>query len=149
VACPLDFLPLFGDLPPYRAPGERHHYSNARFIVLGLLVEEVAGRPFTEVVEERAFARAGMASSGFFRLDEARPDIAVGYLPRSSPLGLVNQCVQRARHGWPRRPVRPSCEANAPPSRGSDLWSFFPSRDPHAQRGPGTRSTELEARSIR
>ena len=28
------------------------------------------------------FDRAGMTDSGFFRLDEAVPDVAIGYLPR-------------------------------------------------------------------
>jgi CubicO group peptidase (beta-lactamase class C family) len=82
---PADFLPLFGDLPPYRAPGQDYQYSNAGYIVLGLIVEEVTGRPFTAVVQDRVFARAGMAASGFFRLDEPVPDLAVGYLPRAAP----------------------------------------------------------------
>jgi CubicO group peptidase (beta-lactamase class C family) len=80
---PIDFLPLFGDLPPYRAPGEQFQYSNAGYIVLGLVIEEVTGRPYTEVVQERVFARAAMADSGFFRFDEAVPNVALGYLPRS------------------------------------------------------------------
>jgi CubicO group peptidase (beta-lactamase class C family) len=82
---PLDFLPLFGDLPPYRPPGERWQYSNAGYIVLGLVVEEVTGRPFADVVQDRVFVRAGMDRSGFFRFDEPVPDVAVGYLPRTSP----------------------------------------------------------------
>jgi CubicO group peptidase (beta-lactamase class C family) len=81
---PADFLPLFGDRPPYRAPGERWQYSNAGYVLLGLVIEEVSGRPYTEFVQERVFDRADMSSSGFFRLDEARPDVAVGYLPRMS-----------------------------------------------------------------
>lgn len=85
---PADFLPLFGDLPPYRPPGERWQYSNAGYVVLGLVVEAITGRPYIEVVQERVFDRAGMAASGFFRLDEARPDVAVGYLPRDSPDSL-------------------------------------------------------------
>jgi CubicO group peptidase (beta-lactamase class C family) len=80
---PADFLPLFGDLPPYRPPGQTFQYSNAGYVVLGLVVEEVTGRPFVDVVGERVFGRAGMSASGFFRLDEAVPDVAVGYLPRS------------------------------------------------------------------
>jgi CubicO group peptidase (beta-lactamase class C family) len=76
---PADFLPLFGDLPPYRPPGQRFQYSNAGFIVLGLVVEELAGRPFAQVVHERVFEPAGMTRSGFFRLDEPVPDVAVGY----------------------------------------------------------------------
>jgi CubicO group peptidase (beta-lactamase class C family) len=82
---PLDFLPLFGDLAPYRPPGQKWQYSNAGYVVLGLVIEEVTGRPFTEVVQERVFDRAGMSASGFFRMDEPLPDVAVGYLPRSSP----------------------------------------------------------------
>jgi CubicO group peptidase (beta-lactamase class C family) len=81
---PADFLPLFGDLPPYRPPGQQYQYSNAGFIVLGLVIEQLAGRPYTEVVQERVFDRAGMAASGFFRLDDAVPDVAIGYLPRES-----------------------------------------------------------------
>jgi len=79
---PADFLPLFGDLPPYRAPGERHHYSNAGYVLLGLVVEDVAGAPFADVVAERVLRPAGMADSGFPRLDEPTPDVAVGYLER-------------------------------------------------------------------
>jgi CubicO group peptidase (beta-lactamase class C family) len=82
---PRDFLALFGDLPPYRPPGEVHQYSNAGYVVLGLVAEEVTGQPFTEVVQERVFDRAGMGASGFFRMDEPVPDVAVGYLPRTSP----------------------------------------------------------------
>ncbi len=82
---PADFLPLFGDLPPYRGPGERWQYSNAGYVLLGLVVEQITGRPYTDVVQERVLDRAGMTRSGFFRLDEARPDVAVGYLPRTSP----------------------------------------------------------------
>jgi CubicO group peptidase (beta-lactamase class C family) len=82
---PDDFLPLFGDVEPYRPPGQVRQYSNAGFILLGIVIEQVAGRPYTEFVQERVFDRAGMTASGFFRLDEAVPDVAVGYLPRTSP----------------------------------------------------------------
>jgi CubicO group peptidase (beta-lactamase class C family) len=82
---PADFLPLFGDLPPYREPGQRWQYSNAGYLLLGLVVEEVAGRPFTDVVQRRVFDRAGMTASGFFRLDEARPDVAVGHVRPAAP----------------------------------------------------------------
>jgi CubicO group peptidase (beta-lactamase class C family) len=79
---PADFLPLFGDRPPLRPPGLVHQYSNAGYVVLGLVVEQVAGQPYTEVVTDRVLHRAGMAASGFLRSDEAHADVAVGYLPR-------------------------------------------------------------------
>ncbi len=79
---PEDFLPLFADLAAYRPPGVRTQYSNAGYILLGLVIEQVTGRDYVEVVQERVLDRAGMAASGFFRLDEAVPHVAVGYLPR-------------------------------------------------------------------
>jgi CubicO group peptidase (beta-lactamase class C family) len=77
---PADFLPLFGDLPPYWPPGERYWYSNAGYVLLGLVVEEVSGTPYAELVQDRVLERAGMGDSGFFRLDEPVPDLAVGYV---------------------------------------------------------------------
>jgi len=78
---PADFLPLFGDLPPYTPPGGDWRYSNAGYVLLGLVVEELTGEPFPDVMDRLVFRPAGMADSGFFRLDEPRPDVAVGYLP--------------------------------------------------------------------
>lgn len=82
---PADFLPMFGDLPPYRPPGGRWHYSNAGYVVLALVVEELTGQEFPAAVAERVFGPAGMGASGYFRTDEARPDVAVGYPVRTSP----------------------------------------------------------------
>jgi CubicO group peptidase (beta-lactamase class C family) len=81
---PADFLPLFGDLPPYRPPGGRWHYSNAGYILLALVVEELTGQEFPAAVAERVFDPAGMTGSGYFRTDDVRPDVAVGYLERGS-----------------------------------------------------------------
>lgn len=82
---PVDFLPLFGDKPPYRPPGEGYQYSNAGYLLLGLVVEEATGRSFVEAAQRHVFDRAGMDDSGFFRFDEPVPDVAHGYLPRMSP----------------------------------------------------------------
>ena len=76
----VDFLPLFADLQPYEAPGGRWHYSNAGYILLGLLIEELTGQSYLDVVRERVLEPAGMLHSGFFPLDEAWPDVATGYL---------------------------------------------------------------------
>jgi CubicO group peptidase (beta-lactamase class C family) len=82
---PADFLPLFGDREPYQPPGKAWRYSNAGYVVLGLLIEELAQLPYTEAVQERVFDRAEMAASGFFGFDEVRPDVATGYLPPAEP----------------------------------------------------------------
>lgn len=82
---PADFLDLFGDLPPYRAPGEQFQYSNAGYIVLGLVIEEAAGTGYIEAVDARVFGPAGMDDSGFFAADEVRPDVATGYMRPTEP----------------------------------------------------------------
>ena len=80
-------LPLFGDLPPICAPGTTYHYSNAGFVLLGLLLAEVSGLPFAEAMDTRVFAPAGMASSAYLAMDEAHPDVAQGYLRPLTPGG--------------------------------------------------------------
>lgn len=79
---PRDYLPLYADTPPVMAPGARFHYSNAGYVLLGQVLEEVTGRPVAEAITQLAMVPAGMSESGFFRLDEALPDLATAYLPR-------------------------------------------------------------------
>lgn len=50
-------------------PGTRYSYSNIGFGVLGLLVEEVAKKPFVDVTRERIFEPLGMDNTGW-RFDE-------------------------------------------------------------------------------
>lgn len=78
---PADFLDMFGALPPYRAPGVRYQYSNAGYILLGLVIEAVTGDYHTTA--ERLFTRAG-SGSGFLAADEVHENVATGYLrPRN------------------------------------------------------------------
>lgn len=77
---PADFLPLFGELPPYGPPGPEFHYCNSGYVLLGLVIEEVSGLSYVDTVTREVFGPAGMERSGFFRSDEPVPDVAVGYL---------------------------------------------------------------------
>jgi CubicO group peptidase (beta-lactamase class C family) len=79
-----DFLPLYTDLPPVDQPGT-YHYCNSGFLVLGAVLEEVTGEEFTARVTRRVLEPAGMVDSGYFRLDEPRPDLATGYLRGGPP----------------------------------------------------------------
>jgi CubicO group peptidase (beta-lactamase class C family) len=54
-ALPLDFK-----------PGEKFHYSNTAYNLLGYVVERAAGRPFEEFAAETIFRPAGMKSTGMF-----------------------------------------------------------------------------------
>lgn len=59
-----DFIPMFGELPMKFTPGERFHYNNAGYILLGLLVEELSGLEFGDYVEQYIFRACGMERSG-------------------------------------------------------------------------------------
>ena len=78
---PIDFLPLYGELPAYCPPGETWRYSNAGYVLLGELLEQLTGQTCAEVIEERVLRRAGMDHSAFDRSDEPRAQSAVHYLP--------------------------------------------------------------------
>jgi len=44
-------------------PGTHYHYSNSGYKLLGIVVEEITGRRFSEVLTERVLGPAGMTSS--------------------------------------------------------------------------------------
>ncbi len=62
------------------APGERFAYSNAGFIVLGLIVEHLTGKTFTDYIEEHIFRACGMEDSAYYRLDQLPDRTAIGYI---------------------------------------------------------------------
>ncbi|WP_253181993.1 serine hydrolase domain-containing protein [Cellulosimicrobium cellulans] len=76
-----DFLPGFVHKEPNFAPGEGCRYCNVGYVLAGLALEAVTGQTYRDYVHEHVFARAGMAASGFFRMDEAAPDVAEGWEP--------------------------------------------------------------------
>lgn len=75
-----DFLPLFQNESMTFNPGERFHYNNAGYILLGLIVEKVSGLSFTKYVEENIFNKAEMATSGYFEMDQLPAQTALGYI---------------------------------------------------------------------
>ncbi|MCB7135588.1 serine hydrolase domain-containing protein [Cellulosimicrobium marinum] len=76
-----DFLPGFVHKEPNFSPGEGCRYCNVGFVLAGLALEAVTGSTYRDHVREHVFARAGMDRSGFFRMDEAEPDVAEGWEP--------------------------------------------------------------------
>lgn len=77
---PGDILPLLADRPMLAAPGARFAYNNGGFVLLGLAIEGLSGRPYAAFVEQEVFARAGMTGAGFFAQDRLPPRTALGYL---------------------------------------------------------------------
>lgn len=75
-----DFLPLFQNEPMKLGVGERFHYNNAGYILLGLVVQEITSMRFDEYVAEFIFKVAGMEHSGYFAMDAFPNNTALGYI---------------------------------------------------------------------
>ncbi|WP_407271821.1 serine hydrolase domain-containing protein [Radiobacillus sp. PE A8.2] len=75
-----DFLPLFQEQKMMFRPGDKFHYNNAGFIILGLIVEQQSGLRFTDYVDKHIFKRFGMKDSGYFSMDKLPPNTAYGYI---------------------------------------------------------------------
>ncbi|MGM0837202.1 MAG: serine hydrolase domain-containing protein [Bacillota bacterium] len=75
-----DFLPMFQHGKMMFLPGERFHYNNAGFILLGMVIERVTGERFTHYIEKNVFLPCEMKGSGYFSFDQLPADTATGYI---------------------------------------------------------------------
>jgi CubicO group peptidase (beta-lactamase class C family) len=77
------------------APGTRYLYSNSNFLLLGLVVERLAGAPLAAVLEREIFAPLGMTSTRHTP-DVQTPvrNLATGYVVRDGS-------IVRAAHAFP------------------------------------------------
>src|SRR5699024_875903 len=68
--------------PAQFAPGTRHVYTNANTNLLGAMIEQVTGRPFAEVLDERILEPLGLSRTHYLAdggpWDEPHPS---GYMP--------------------------------------------------------------------
>jgi CubicO group peptidase (beta-lactamase class C family) len=76
---PVDYLDLIARQPKVSEPGKEWNYSNAGFMLLGRIVENVSHEDYDGYIQRHVFAPAGMHASGFDRLDEITPKLSVGY----------------------------------------------------------------------
>ncbi len=100
-----DYLPLFTGKPLEFEPGTAQRYSNAGYVVLGLVVERLTGQSFAEAARRRIFVPAGMGASGWLARDALPASAAIGY----------------TREGWQAErersvPARPATRPLAPPA---------------------------------
>lgn len=73
------YVPIITGKPLLFKPGSRWSYSNAGFIVLGLVIQEVSGTDYFEYVRDHVFKRAGMIDTDNYKLYQDVPNMAVGY----------------------------------------------------------------------
>ena len=76
---PIDYLDLIARQPKVSEPGKDWNYSNAGFMLLGRIVENVSHEDYDCYIQRHVFAPAGMHASGFDCIDEITPKLSVGY----------------------------------------------------------------------
>ena len=79
------------------APGSRFLYSNTNFLLLGLIIEKLAGQKLGDFLAERIFKPLGMTSTLLaHQIDMVIPGLAAGYL------GDFEGGFRRAAHAYPQ-----------------------------------------------
>jgi CubicO group peptidase (beta-lactamase class C family) len=74
-----DYLPLFSTKALQFEPGKGWAYSNAGFLVLGLVIEKLSGQSYYDYVKQHIYDVAGMKNSGSFPISQKVPNLALGY----------------------------------------------------------------------
>jgi CubicO group peptidase (beta-lactamase class C family) len=74
-----DYFQLLANEPLQFEPGSRQQYSNAGYIVLGLLIERLSGENYYEYVRRHIYEPAGMTRTGSWRVDRLPENTAIGY----------------------------------------------------------------------
>ena len=77
----LDFyLPMINELPPKFKPGERVGYSNAGFIILGLVIENISKMTYHQYINENIIAPLGLKHTGYYPMNNLPGNTALGYV---------------------------------------------------------------------
>jgi CubicO group peptidase (beta-lactamase class C family) len=85
---PAKVIALVRDRPLDFAPGEKMSYSNTGYVILGSIIEKVAGVSYEQFLQENIFTPLGMKDSGYDSNSAIIARRAAGYSP--SPKGPVN-----------------------------------------------------------
>ena len=74
-------LQLLRENPATSPPGERFHYSNDGYKIVGAVLESLAGLPIHELLADRILGPLGMSASVAAITDDVWTDLATGYEP--------------------------------------------------------------------
>ncbi len=76
---PQAWIASFDGVPLVSTPGRQFSYCNVCYQILGYVVEQVSGKPYSEFLQQAIFAPLQMRNSGFDPHYLSLPDHAVGY----------------------------------------------------------------------
>jgi D-alanyl-D-alanine carboxypeptidase len=81
---PRELVEIGFEHQPYFSPGDDFHYSNTNTVLLGMIVEQLTGRPLEQEFEERIFVPLGMGNS-------LLPERSSAAIPDPHPRGYMYQ----------------------------------------------------------
>jgi CubicO group peptidase (beta-lactamase class C family) len=107
------------ELPLRFSPGERFAYTQTNYLVMGKIIEKLAGKSFSEFVRDRQFAVAGMKRTGFGDPANVPPHVASLYTflhlltEGTKTVGVERSKTAHVRHeAWPEY-LRPAAGIQA------------------------------------
>ena len=101
---PQEILDIGLSHPPNFAPGAQYEYSNTNYVILGMIVEQLEGKPLATVFEDRLFRPLGMTNTAF-------PPAATNAIPEPFSHGYLYGGSSTMMTGSP--PYTPAMAAEA------------------------------------
>src|SRR5690606_40758807 len=86
---PNDLLSYAYNQKAYFQPDEDVRYSNTGYIMLGMLIEKIEGKPFYKVFEDKIFIPLGLTMTKFAAEDHVAYGIVRGYIDKYSMLQVT------------------------------------------------------------
>jgi D-alanyl-D-alanine carboxypeptidase len=99
------YLPIFQNDTLLFSPGTSWSYSNAGFIVLGLVIEKVSGEDYFDYIRRHIYGPAGMRHTDSYKRDSVVTNLATGY---TSPVGFDPLRVKPRIMNWESMPLKGS-----------------------------------------
>lgn len=88
-----EFQALAWDTPLLFPPGTSYEYSNAGYSILGMIIEKLSDKSYSDFLEERIFQKAGMKTAGYTNPDANYQNLAHGYLQDGTDWGTSRDKV--------------------------------------------------------
>lgn len=80
----IEFVNKYCSKAPEYTPGSKWMYNNTAYFLLGMIIEEITGKTYSEAMTEYVFRPLGMTSSGDIQPDQYQiiQSLATGYIKR-------------------------------------------------------------------
>lgn len=87
---PTELVNLFADSALIFNPGSRIYYSNSGYVLLGVIIEKITGKTYSEVLQSNIFEPLGMVNSGYEKTGDILKNRSAGYYKQGTSLRNAN-----------------------------------------------------------